>query len=57
MNRSNTVNGHRILILLAALLVTAGQTLIIAADSASTAQRAAPQAPDTVRGNAAGRVA
>ena len=37
------MNTRRLLTALAALLVTAGQTLIFAADTASSAHRAAPE--------------
>lgn len=37
------MKAHRLLTALAAILVTAGQTLIFAVDTASTAHAAAPQ--------------
>ena len=48
------MNARRLLTLLAALVVTAVQTLIFAADTASSAHRAAANVADTVVHHPAG---
>jgi hypothetical protein len=56
-SRRNTMNARRFVTFMAAILITAGQTLLVAAATAATAQAAEPSVASVLHASAGSGIA